>query len=132
MGFALRTRPSQFVSDVFGSGRSKVIGVEYLIVGGGGGGGDSVAGTGADGGGNGALAGGTPTSGAANRGGGGGGMRGDDAPASGSGGSGVVIVRYVTTDLAVQGITSVSGGTTSTSGNYTIHTFNGSSSLVVA
>jgi 3-oxoacyl-(acyl-carrier-protein) synthase len=48
---------------------------------------------------------------------------------SGAGGSGVVIVRYLTADAS--GFT-ITGGTTSTSGSYTIHTFNSSSSLVIA
>ena len=47
----------------------------------------------------------------------------------GDGGNGLVIVRYLTAD--VTGI-SVTGGTTTTSGSYTIHTFGSSGSLVVA
>jgi hypothetical protein len=47
----------------------------------------------------------------------------------GAGGSGVVIVRYLTADLAGRTVT---GGTITTSGSYTIHTFNSSSSLVIA
>jgi hypothetical protein len=46
-----------------------------------------------------------------------------------AGGSGVVIVRYLTADAT--GFT-ITGGTVSTSGSYTIHTFNSSSSLVVS
>jgi hypothetical protein len=41
----------------------------------------------------------------------------------------VVILRYLTANAV--GYT-VTGGTKTTSGNYTIHTFNSSSSLVVA
>jgi hypothetical protein len=41
----------------------------------------------------------------------------------------VVIVRYITTDAS--GFT-ITGGTKTTSGSYTIHTFNSSSSLVIA
>jgi hypothetical protein len=43
----------------------------------------------------------------------------------------VVIVRYLTSEKTASGFT-ISGGTTTTSGSYTIHTFNSSSSLVVA
>jgi hypothetical protein len=43
-----------------------------------------------------------------------------------------VIVRYLTADLATARITSVTGGTITTSGSYTIHTFNDTGSLVVA
>jgi hypothetical protein len=53
------------------------------------------------------------------------------ATAGGAGGKGVVIVRYITTDVAAQGLSSVTGGTITTSGNYTIHTFNDTGSLVV-
>jgi hypothetical protein len=44
----------------------------------------------------------------------------------------VVIVRYRTADLTTQGLTSVTGGTITTSGDWTIHTFNSTSSLVVS
>jgi hypothetical protein len=40
-----------------------------------------------------------------------------------------VIVRYLTADAAGKTIT---GGTSSTSGSYTIHTFNSTGSLVIA
>ena len=53
-------------------------------------------------------------------------MRGDDAFAAGSGGSGVVIVRFLTADG------SATGGTATTSGSYTVHTFTSSGSLVFA
>ena len=56
--------------------------------------------------------------GTANTGGGGG--------ANGTGGSGVVILRYLA------GPTGVTGGTKTTSGSYTIHTFTSSGSLVIA
>ena len=56
--------------------------------------------------------------GTANTGGGGG--------SNGTGGSGVVILRYLTGPIGV------TGGTITTSGSYTIHTFNSSGSLVVA
>jgi hypothetical protein len=71
------------------------------------------------------------TSGSANTGGGGGGSGGDGVNyfAGGAGGKGVVIFRYPTD--AARG-RSVTGGTISTSGIYTIHTFNDTGSLVVA
>jgi hypothetical protein len=46
-----------------------------------------------------------------------------------SGGKGVVIVRYLT-DAGNR--FNVTGGTKTTSGSYTIHTFNDTGSLVVA
>jgi hypothetical protein len=47
----------------------------------------------------------------------------------GNGGSGVVILRYPTSQAS--GMT-VTGGTITTSGIYTIHTFNATGSFVVA
>jgi hypothetical protein len=47
----------------------------------------------------------------------------------GNGGAGVVIVRYPTSNAV--GFT-VTGGTITTSGLWTIHTFNSSGSLVIA
>jgi hypothetical protein len=47
----------------------------------------------------------------------------------GGGGSGVVICRYLTADAT--GLT-ITGGTKTTSGSYTVHTFLASSSLVIA
>jgi hypothetical protein len=67
------------------------IGTSNYLGGGGGGGGESGGANGQNGGGNGVSGGGTATSGATNTGSGGGGKYG--AP-SGTGGSGVVIVRY--------------------------------------
>jgi hypothetical protein len=64
----------------------------------------------------------------ANKGGGGGGSGGNWAT-GGAGGSGVVIVRYLTANLSDRTIT---GGTATTSGSYTIRTFTASGSLVVA
>jgi hypothetical protein len=108
------------------------IGLQYAIsgtptyyAGGGGGGGRSpysvpqgIGGTG--GGGNGAVAtGGTGFSGVSNTGGGGGGNYAGEpgtANAGGSGGSGIVIVRYF-------GSARASGGTITSVGGYTIHTF---------
>jgi hypothetical protein len=42
-----------------------------------------------------------------------------------------VIVRYLTADKTSLGLT-ITGGTTSTSGNYSIHTFNDTSTLVIS
>jgi hypothetical protein len=47
----------------------------------------------------------------------------------GNGGSGVVIVRYLTADATGNTIT---GGTATTSGSYTVRTFLTSGSLVIA
>jgi hypothetical protein len=58
----------------------------------------------------------TPTSGTANTGGGGGGA-GDDNTTAGSGGSGIVVIRYTGSQRG-------SGGTVTSSGGYTYHTFN--------
>lgn len=95
---------------------------------GGGGGGSAITGTvgsgGAGGGGNASLYTQAASSGTTNTGGGGG-----AGGTPGSGGSGVVIIRYLTDDA---GGFSISGGTVSTSGSYTIRTFNASGSLVVA
>ena len=76
--------------------------------------------------GNGASGNYTGTSGTANTGGGGG---AGNTASGGNGGSGVVIVRYLTADAS--GWT-ISGGTSTTSGSYTIHTFTSSGSLVVS
>lgn len=67
------------------------------------------------------------TAGAANRGGGGGGA--GNLGTGNSGGSGIVMVRYITT--AAAGLT-VSGGSVSTSGSYTIHTFTGTANFVIS
>ena len=48
---------------------------------------------------------------------------------AGAGGSGVVIVRYLTSDAT--GLT-ITGGTGTISGSYTVRTFTSSGSLVVA
>ena len=67
-----------------------------------------------------------------NTGGGGGGAGESNAgyqSTSGAGGSGIVIVRYLTADAVGRTIT---GGTATTSGSYTIRTFTSSGSLVIA
>ena len=108
------------------SGGNGGVGLNWQSLGtfyaGGGGGGAYVAssgsaGAGGNGGGaSGTLGGGTPSNATANRGGGGGGGGG----ASGSnGGSGIVIIRYAGTQRGT-------GGTISSSGGYTYHTFTSS------
>jgi hypothetical protein len=102
-----------------GSGLSNSITGSSVARGGGGGGSSptGVSGSGGSGGGGAAY-----TSGTVNTGGGGGG-------GGGAGGSGIVIVRYLTSSAS--GLT-VTGGTKTTSGSYTIHTFTSSGSLVIA
>jgi hypothetical protein len=103
---------------------SSISGSSVTYAGGGGGGGynGSTAGTGgAGGGGNGASS-GAGASGTANRGGGGGG--GANGGNGGSGGSGVVIVSYAGSQRYV-------GGTVTSSGGNTIHTFTSSGTLTV-
>ena len=68
----------------------------------------------------------------ANTGGGGGGAGESNAgyqSTSGAGGSGIVIVRYLTADAVGRTVT---GGTATTSGSYTVRTFTASGSLVIA
>jgi len=62
-------------------------------------------------------------------GGGGGGGNGNSISFGANGGSGVVILRYLTADATGLSIT---GGTKTTSGFFTIHTFDASGSLVIA
>lgn len=69
------------------------------------------------GGGGGTSEGGSGTVGTTNRGAGGGGGAGN-AGAGGNGGSGIVIIRYLTADISV-----AIGGTITTDGLHTIHTF---------
>jgi hypothetical protein len=61
--------------------------------------------------------------GTANTGGGGG---GSDGTTAGTGGSGVVIISYVTADFG-----SCTGGSISTNGSKTVHTFNTSGTFTV-
>jgi hypothetical protein len=70
------------------------------------------------GGGNGAIANGAVGDGVANTGGGGGGRR-SLGYTGGAGGSGIVIIRYLSTEVGADG----SGGTITHAGGYTIHTF---------
>jgi hypothetical protein len=102
---------------------SSLSGTSVTYAGGGGGGAtgpSSTSGSGSGGGGNGGAFAGSATSAAANTGagGGGGGNGGSGASTSpGSGGSGIVIIRYPT------GTLTATGGSITTSGIYTIHTF---------
>jgi len=117
--------PNSSTGGAGGAGIEWINSVAYAGGGGGGGGSpaDDTGGAGGFGGGGPGVAGGsrTATSGTTNRGGGGGGSR--DGPA-GNGGSGVIIVRYPgTTERA-------SGGTITTSGGYTYHTFTGSGTFL--
>jgi hypothetical protein len=53
--------------------------------------------------------------------------------AQGTGGlgyQGVVFIKYLTADKTAAGLT-ITGGSTSTVGAYTVHTFTGTSSLVI-
>ena len=86
----------------------------YYAGGGGGGARSGSGGTGGLGGGGNGATGGSTTAGAANTGGGGGGNT--QSVASSPGGSGVVIIRYL-------GLQKGSGGTITSSGGYTYHTF---------
>jgi hypothetical protein len=112
-----------------------ITGIPSYFAGGGGGGGYPPFGAtaagfgGLGGGGNGVVGGGGPTSigatGSANTGGGGGGG-GDGSSTGGSGGSGIVIIRYPGSPIAT-------GGTVTSIGGDTIHTFTatGSSTFTV-
>lgn len=103
---------------------SSITGTSVTRAGGGGGGGSSAGGAGgAGGGGAGAVS--NATAGTANTGGGGGGIW-SSTPAAG--GSGVVILRYVTADYSGTRTTTGSPSVT-TSGIYTILTFNSSGSV---
>lgn len=89
--------------------------------GGGGGGGSNSAGSAGSGGGGAGSQSGNGGNGGGGQGGGGGGSA--EALYGGAGGSGVVIIRYI-------GLQRASGGTVSTAGGYTIHTFNSSGTFV--
>lgn len=117
---------------------SNITGTSITRAGGGGGGsgysGGNATGSGGSGigGSGGTVNGGAGSAGTANTGSGGGGggmVDGGGNGAGGNGGSGIVIVRYPT--ASASGFT-ITGGTITTSGSYTIHTFTSSGSLVVA
>ena len=107
-----------------GVGLSNTISGASVFYAGGGGGGGFYASAGAGGnGGGGAGAGGSSnangTAGSSNTGGGGGGAIGTTGGNGGNGGSGVVIIAYLGSQRGT-------GGTVTTSGGYTIHTFTSS------
>lgn len=111
-----------------------ITGILTYFAGGGGGGGSSTAGTGGNGGGGAGRQGttGMGTAGTVNTGGGGGGSltNANEANQSGpAGGSGVVLVRYPTNQAL--GL-NISGGTKTTAGSYTVHTFTASGTLSIA
>ena len=116
-----------------GAGTSSSVSGSAQVYGGGGGGGCSGSGsctspgTGQGGGGNGGNFGGSSGSaGAANTGGGGGGAGGGNGGgAGGAGGSGVVVVSYPTGSLTA------TGGTITTVGSTTIHTFTSNGAFTV-
>lgn len=114
------TNASTILGGAGGNGKTWLNGNTYAGGGGGGGGdgGSAVAGSGGSGGGGSGRIGGAgaASAGTANTGGGGGGARDSHG---GNGGSGVVIVRY-------SGSQKGSGGTITSSGGYTYHTFSSS------
>lgn len=99
-------------SSVFGTG----VGESGYFAGGGGGGGTYSAGTGGTGGGGDGTTSGDGQAATANTGGGGGGSVGNNAD-GGNGGSGIVLIRYLATDLTA------TGGTITTEGSYKVHKF---------
>ena len=105
-----------------GVGREWPTGSGTYYAGGGGGGG-----TGAGGNGGGGAGGGTGTAGTVNTGGGGGGAGSGTSIAGGAGGSGIVIIRYPSTDLAA---TSTTGSPTITvAGGYRVYKWTSSGSI---
>jgi hypothetical protein len=96
---------------------SSISGSAVTYAGGGGGGGTGTGGAGGTGGGGAGSASTTGTSGTANTGGGGGGGFGGFT--SGAGGSGIVVIAYLGSQRGT-------GGTITSSGGYTIHTFTAS------
>jgi len=111
-----------------GIGVSNAISGANVYYGGGGGGTGSngVAGSGGSGGGgNGSAGTGNGTAGTANTGGGGGGSftGSSSTQTGGTGGTGIVIISYLGSQRAT-------GGTVTTSGSYTIHTFTSSGTFV--
>lgn len=105
---------------------STITGASVTYGGGGGGGGAGNNGSGGSGGGGaGSTGAASGTAGTANTGGGGGGASYNTASTGGDGGSGVVIISYPTGSLTA------TGGSITTSGGNTIHTFNSSGTFTV-
>jgi hypothetical protein len=102
------------VNPITGSTIGQNVGGTYYICGGGGGGGTNPAVGGQGGGGNGGA---TPTVGTANTGGGGGGQKSSLNGANG--GSGVVVLRWLTSDFEYSSITGI-GNVITTNGSYSI------------
>jgi hypothetical protein len=115
---------------ITGSTAGQLVNGVYFL-GGGGGGGTYNGGTGTvgaggyGGGGAGTRSGNNGVAGTSNTGGGGGGSDACAGCVGGTGGSGIVIVRYLT------GTMTATGGAITISGSYTIHTFTSSDSFVV-
>jgi len=129
---AVGTAGASRVAGDGGAGVANSITGTSVTYGGGGGGGLVVNGTGtgqggAGGGGNGGRQNAEATDGTANTGGGGGG----GWTISGSGGSGIVILRYKTDGSDGINAATTTGGTKTTWGIYTIHTFTASGTLTV-
>ena len=127
--------PSNILSGgVGGNGLSSSINGTPTTRGGGGAGAGYNSSTQASGGtGGGGDGGGSPVEGTVNTGGGGGaGSGANNGYTRGKkGGSGLVIIRYLTTDASDAGFT-ISGGTATTSGLYNVRTFTSSGSLVIS
>jgi hypothetical protein len=107
---------------------SSISGSPVGYAGGGGGGGGTSGGSASSGGGVGATDQGNGASGAPNSGGGGGGARDkiNVAKTGGSGGSGIVIIRYPV------GTLTATGGAITTAGGYTIHSFTSSGTFSIS
>ena len=105
---------------------NSISGASVTYAGGGGGGGNNGSGGtgGVGGGGDGSVA-ATPQNGTPNTGGGGGGSKNNTG---GAGGSGIVIISYVTADFSAYTVT---GGTITTSGANTVHTFLSSGTFTI-
>ncbi len=118
---------TMYVGGTGGIGFASSISGATQYYGGGGGGGSSTspAVSGGLGGGGAGAAGGVGSAGTPNTGGGGGGGWGYSAGNGGAGGSGVVIISYPTGSLMA------TGGTVTTSGGNTIHTFTSSGTFTV-
>ena len=123
--------PGTQIGGAGGNGKASSITGSTVTRAGGGGGGSHNSGTaslgGSGGGGNGGYNSGNPTDGTANTGGGGGGQDWFSVgTTAGGGGSGVVILSYTTTDFGT-----CTGGTKTTNGSKTVHTFTSNDNFVV-